>query len=73
MTTNMHDERSGEMHDPTKDKYLELEKKVGAAEYELAADIAAGNKAVGEAAEAAREKARAKIGDIRHGREKRQG
>jgi predicted nucleic acid-binding Zn-ribbon protein len=28
--------------DPTKDKYLEIEKKLGAAEYELAAEIARG-------------------------------
>ncbi len=32
--------------DPTKDEYLEVEKKVGAAEYELAANLAETDKAV---------------------------
>ena len=37
MSTNETNERSDEMRDPTEDKYLELEKRLGAAEYALAA------------------------------------
>jgi hypothetical protein len=68
MSTNKTNERSDEMRDPTKDEYLELEKGVGRVEYELAADIAAGNKELGDAVEAAREHTRSASGDIRRRR-----
>lgn len=68
MSTNKKDQRSREMGDPTKDEYLELEKKLGTAEYELAADVAAGNKALGDAMGAARKHARSAIRDIRRSR-----
>ena len=58
------------MHDPTKDNYLELEKRLGATEYELGADIADESKAVGDALVAARKQARSAIEDIRPGRDK---
>jgi hypothetical protein len=67
MSTHTPDEGSCEMHDPTKDKYLELEKKLGATEYELAADIAGESKAVGDAMEAVHKQARSAIEDIRPG------
>lgn len=65
MSTNPKDRRSREVRDPTKDEYLELDKKLGTAEYELAGDIAAGNKALGDAVGTAREHAKSAIGDIR--------
>jgi hypothetical protein len=68
MSTNKTNERSDEMRDPTEDKYLELEKRLGAAEYALAADIAADNKASDDAMETAREHTRSAIGDIRRRR-----
>ena len=68
MSTDKTNERSDEMREPTEDTYLELEKRLGAAEYALAADIAAGNKALGDAVEAAREHTRSAIGDIRRRR-----
>jgi hypothetical protein len=68
MSTNEKDQRSREMRDPSKDEYLELEKRLGRVEYELAADITAGNKALGDAVEAAREHTKSAIGDIRPSR-----
>ena len=70
MSTNPNDERSREKHDPTKDKYLELDKKLGTAEYALAADIAAGNKAFDGAMKTARQQIRSAMGHIRPGRGK---
>ena len=68
MSTNKTNERSDEIRDPTKDEYLELEKRLGAAEYALAAGIAAENKATNDAMEPAREHARSAIGDVRRNR-----
>jgi hypothetical protein len=65
MSTNKTNERSDEIRDPTKDEYLELEKRLGAAEYALAAGIATENKATNDAMEAVREHARSAIGEIR--------
>jgi hypothetical protein len=65
MSTDKTNERSDEMRDPTEDKYLELEKRLWAAEYALAADIAADNKTSDDAMETAREHTRSAIGDIR--------
>jgi hypothetical protein len=59
--------------DPTKDEYLELEKRLGHAEYALVADIAASNKALDDAAKTAREHAESAIDDIRDSRTKRRG
>ena len=73
MSTNTTDEPSREMRDPTKDEYLELEKMLGAAEYELAADIAAGKKELDDVVKTARERAGSAIGDIRDSRSKRRG
>jgi hypothetical protein len=70
MSTNKSNERSGEMRDPTKDEYLELEKRLEAAEYALAAGIAAEHKAINNAMEAAPEHARSAIGEIRANRRK---
>ena len=71
--TNKSNERSDEMRDPTKDEYLELEKRLGAAEYALAAGIAAENKASNDAMEAARERAGLPIGEIRDNRRRSRG
>ena len=68
MSINKNDQRSREMRDPSKDEYLELEKRLGRAEYELVADIAAGDKELGDAAKAARQRTKAAIGDIRRSR-----
>lgn len=68
MSTDKQDQRSREMRDPTKDDYLDLEKRLGRVEYELAADIAAGNKASNDAMKAARDHARSAIGDLRRNR-----
>jgi hypothetical protein len=46
MRTNRTNERFDEIRDPTKDECRELEKRLGAAEYALAADIAAENNGV---------------------------
>ena len=73
MSTNKTHERSDEIRDPTKDEYLELEKRLGAAEYALASGIAAHNKASNDAMEAAREHARLAIGEIRDNRRKSRG
>jgi hypothetical protein len=70
MSNNKSNERPGEMLDPTKDEYLGLEKRLGAAEYALAAGIAAENKATDDAMEAARKDARSAIGEIRDNRRK---
>ena len=59
--------------DPTKDKYFELEKTLGTGEYELAADIAAGNKALDDAVKTAREHAAFTIGDVHRSRGKEHG
>ena len=56
------------MRDPSKAEYLQLEKRLGRVEYELAADIAAGDEALGDAVEAAREHTKSAIGDIRRSR-----
>jgi hypothetical protein len=61
MSTNPTDRPSREMRDPSKDQYLELEKRLGAAEYELAEEIAAGSKVLDDAIEARREQARSAI------------
>ena len=61
MSTNKTNERSDETHDPTKDKYLEMEKKVGTAEYEFAADLAADKKALDHAMKARRGHVKASI------------
>jgi hypothetical protein len=61
MSTNTPNERSRESRDPSKDEYLELEKRLGAAEYELAEEIAAGSKLLGDTMEARREQARSAI------------
>ena len=45
--------------DPSKDEYLELEKKLGAAEYELAANLADAGNALDAAAEKRKKKASA--------------
>jgi hypothetical protein len=70
MSTNNEDQRTREMHDPTKDKYprARLEKGLGRVEYELAADIAAVDKASKDAREAVRGHARSAIGDARRNR-----
>jgi hypothetical protein len=44
--------------DPSKDKYLELEKKLGAAEYELAENLAETDKALDTAVKKAKKQAR---------------
>jgi hypothetical protein len=70
MSTDKTNERSDQLRDPTDDKYLELEKRLGGAEEStLAAGIAAENKASEAAIEAAREHTRPAIADIhrRHG------
>lgn len=68
MSTNKKDQRSREMRDPTKDEYLELERKLGATEYELADAITAGRKAFDDAVDAAREHIKSPIRDIRPSR-----
>ena len=68
MSTNKKDQRSREIRDPTRDEYLKLEKRLGTAEYELAADVAASNKALGDAVGAAPEQARSAVGDVRRNR-----
>ena len=73
MGTNTTDERSREARDPTKDEYLEMEKRLGAAEYALAADIVAGKKELDDVVKTARERAGSAIGDIRDSRSKRRG
>jgi hypothetical protein len=73
MSTNTTDERSREMRDPTNDEYLELEQRLGAAEYRLAADIAAENNALGGAMETAPGRARSAIGGIRRSLGKSRG
>jgi hypothetical protein len=70
MSTQTPDEGSREMHGATKDKYLELEKRLGAAEYELAAEIADEGKAFSDGLEALHKDARSAIEDIRPGRDK---
>ncbi|MBV9414249.1 MAG: hypothetical protein JO363_04650 [Solirubrobacterales bacterium] len=70
MSTHTPDEGSREMHDPTKDKCLELEKRLGATEYELAAEIADEGKAFSDGMEALHKQARSAIEDIRPGRDK---
>jgi len=70
LSTNTADERSHERRHPTKDDYLGAEKRLGAAEYALAGDVAAGNKALDDAVKAAREDAESAIGDIRDSRSK---
>jgi hypothetical protein len=47
--------------DPTKDKYLKLETKVGAAEYEIAANLTEDSKALNEAEERRRREAKQKV------------
>jgi hypothetical protein len=69
MSTNSTDEGSRENRDPTKDKYLELEKRLGTTEYELAADIVEESKAVGDAMEAVQKRASSAVEDIRPGRD----
>ena len=64
MSTNKPNERSDEVRDPTKDKYLELEKKVGTAEYEFAADLAADKQAVDDAMKARRGHVKASIDSL---------
>jgi hypothetical protein len=68
MSTDKTNERSDQLRDPTDDKYLELEKRLGGAEYALAAGLAADNKASSDAVKAAREHTRPAIGDIRRRR-----
>lgn len=68
MSTNEDDQRSREKRDPSKDEYLELEKRFGRVEYELAADIVAGNKELGDAVEAAHKHTKSAIDNIRRGR-----
>ena len=45
--------------DPSKDEYLKLEKKLGAAEYELAGNLAETDKALGTAVKKGEKRARA--------------
>lgn len=66
--SNKKDQMSRELRDPTKDEYLAVEKKLGAAEYDLADAITAGNQAFDDAADAAREHIKSPIGDIRPSR-----
>jgi hypothetical protein len=73
VSTNETHERSDEIRDPTKDEYLEMEKRLGAAEYALAAGIAAENEADDDAMKAAREHARSAIGGLRDHRSKSRG
>jgi hypothetical protein len=73
MSTNKTHQRSDEMRNPSEDKYLQLEKKLGTVEDALAAGIAAESKASNDAMEAARDHTRSAIGDIRRSRGDGQG
>ena len=68
MSTDKKDQRSRKVRDPSKDEYLELEKRLGRVECDLAADIVAGNKKLDGAVEAAREHTKSTIDDIGRGR-----
>ena len=70
MSTQTPDEGSHEMHDPTKDKYLEVDKRVVDIENEVIAEIAYESKAIDHAIEAVHKQARSAIEDIRSGRDK---